>query len=277
MKANEFAEIAESFAAAETCYLLGAWGQELTPAEYRRLCALYPKNLAYNNGKYVGSKCFPFDCICLVKGILSGATTQKRVDYTAIRNCSIGDIATGDFLKLLGQNNPCDPKNAKRGMGLATKGHAAIALGNGKWVDSNLKSGQNGVLVHDKGIEAFTIAGEIPGIDYSDIEPKVGDTIPMVITSIEDTVGGRVAYGSAVIGPVPVIEVGSKVTIDPGAVAGGMSSDPNTGRGVAIDPKYANGEYVDTVKKIAKHYGVDEALLKGINTWVAISSLKLAE
>lgn len=268
MKANDFAVRAEEFSNALTCYLKGFWGQRLSRAEFDRIARMYPENLTYGNEKYIGTDVFPFDCICFVKALLGNASTVNRVPYDAIKNCSIGDIDNPTFLNILKANHPCNPKDAKRGMGLATNKHAGIALGGGKWVDANLTNGQNGVKVHTSGIEQFTVAGEIPGLEYDGV--NVGDVIPMTVTRIE----GDKAYGFAVIGDVPqVITVGSKVTINPGAKAGGMNKNY---RGLYIDEKYANGKYVDEVVKIETHYGVEEALLKGINTWVAVSSLKLA-
>lgn len=273
MKAGEYADIAESFSSVSTCYMLGGYGQKLTQATYNYLCGKYPKNKTYGNQKYVGSNTFPLDCICFVKALCAGLTAYPvhRIEYEDIKKTPMGDITNDKFLALMKKNNGVEPKYAKRGMGLANKSHAAIALGDGMWVDANKWGSQNGVVIHKTGIEQFDIAGEIPGIDYSDEQPQVGDTIPMVITKIED----GIAYGQAQIGPSPKIVVGSQVTIDPGAVAGGLSTDPKTGRGVPIAADKANGKYVDTVEAIETHYGVEEALLKGIKTWVALSSLNL--
>lgn len=104
---------------------------------------------------------------------------------------------------------------------------------------------------------------------------KVGDIVLMEVTEIKD----GYAYGKVKVNdplpPVPKgIEVGSKVTINPGAKAGGLNDKY---RGKAIDPKYANGKYVDTVNKIESHYGIEEARLQKIVTWVAVSDLTLVE
>lgn len=115
---------------------------------------------------------------------------------------------------------------------------------------------------------------------------NVGDDLKIPVTSInaDSVVGSRLIDKVPEPAPTPTptptpakIVVGSKVTINPGARAGGMSSDPKTGRGVLIDSKYANGKYVDTVTQIATHYGVEEALLKVLFTWVATSSLTLVQ
>jgi len=119
----------------------------------------------------------------------------------------------------------------------------------------------------------WTEAGKLPEIQY--ITPKVGDVIPMVITKID----GNKAYGETEIvnpeptpTPVPEIKVGSKVVILPGAVSGGgnpaYANKP-------IDPRYANGNWVDTVKEIATYNGEKQALLETLWTWVAFKYLKV--
>lgn len=67
------------------------------------------------------------------------------------------------------------------------------------------------------------------------------------------------------------IKVGSTVTIKSGAVYGGLT----TSRGAKV-PSYISGtsrRY--TVSQIAEHKGVQEALLKEITSWVALSYLNL--
>ena len=64
------------------------------------------------------------------------------------------------------------------------------------------------------------------------------------------------------------IYVGSKVTIKPGAVYGGLS----TTRGKSV-PKEQLAPKVHTVSKIQTNKGVSEALLSDISSWVAVSGL----
>lgn len=76
--------------------------------------------------------------------------------------------------------------------------------------------------------------------------------------------------GSGTEAPV-TIKVGSTVTIKSGAVYGGLAAS----RGAKV-PSYISGtarRY--TVGKIAEHKGVQEALLKEITSWVALSYLNL--
>jgi len=268
----EFAQNAESFASVLTCYLYGFFGQPLTQEEYNRvnaLPAIHGSNNKFGNQKYIGTGVFAFDCICYVKALLSGATTQRRVDYNAIKNCPIHDCTNQEFLEMMQKDN-INPKNATRGMGLASSSHAAVALGNGRWADANFTSGQNGVKIHDSGIEQFTCAGRIYGIDYLD-DVKVGDIIPMKVTRIEVGEMGTVAYGQAEINPVyDTIKVGSKVTIAKGAVSGGGNPEYAN---KPILSKYANGKYVDTVAELGTFNGEQQARLKNINTWVAYKYL----
>lgn len=68
------------------------------------------------------------------------------------------------------------------------------------------------------------------------------------------------------------IDIGSKVTIKDGSIYGGLAAS----RGAKV-PSYISGptrRY--TVKKIATHKGVTEALLGEITSWVAVSYLTLA-
>ena len=98
----------------------------------------------------------------------------------------------------------------------------------------------------------------------------VGDVVPMEVYEIKD----GYAYGKVAVEPEPrKIQVGDKVTINPGAKVGGLTSK----RGEPILKKYANGIYVDTVNKIETHKGVEEGRLEKIVTWVALDSLTLAE
>ena len=65
------------------------------------------------------------------------------------------------------------------------------------------------------------------------------------------------------------VTVGSTVTIQAGAVYGGLA----TSRGAKV-PDYVSGKNRRyTVKQIATHKGVQEALLKEITSWVALSDL----
>ena len=189
MKADEFARIAESFLNVPTCYLLGFWGQYLSLYEYNRvnnLDGIKGKNDKYNNKRFCGTNVFAFDCINYIKGLLGGTTTKKRVPYENIKNCPIGDCTNQEFLDMM-KKSGVKPKDATRGMGLATSGHAAIALGGGKWIDANFTGSQNGVAIHTTGIDQFTAAGYIDGIDYTETSDiQIGDIMEMEVYEIRN-------------------------------------------------------------------------------------------
>lgn len=65
------------------------------------------------------------------------------------------------------------------------------------------------------------------------------------------------------------VTAGSKVKIKKGAKYGGLS----TSRGKAVPASVVGKKY--TVTKLGKHKGVEEALIKEINSWVAVSYCEL--
>lgn len=174
MKASNLCINAKSLLSKTTCYLKGFWGQSLTQAEYDRVLKMYPDNAKYGNSKYIGTDAWAFDCICLVKFLLAIGDGQiKRISYSQMASNPVGDCTTQSFKKKL--YDTCSPKDAKAGYGLATDGHAALALGNGMWIDCNYSGGQNGLVLHTTGIERFDVAGKIPGVEYTKEYPEVKD------------------------------------------------------------------------------------------------------
>ena len=171
MTADELTKHAEEFALVPTCYDKGFWGQKMTKSEYDRILKMYPVNANYGNQKYIGSDVFPFDCICFLKGLLGGATTERRLSYPQMASNPLGDCTNITFKAKL--KNRCMPGEAKRGYGLATDGHCGLALGNGSWIDCNFDANQNGIKIHTSGIGVFDVAGEIPGVDYDKTEDEV--------------------------------------------------------------------------------------------------------
>lgn len=168
MKASDLCINAKAYLSKTTCYLKGFWGQYMSQAEYDRVLKMYPDNKKYNNQKYVNTDCFAFDCICFVKNLLGGGTVNKRLSYAEMAANPVGDCTTQSFKKKL--IDPVSPKDAKAGYGLSTDGHAALALGNGMWIDCNYNgTTQNGLCLHTTGIEKFDVAGKIPGVEY-DVE-----------------------------------------------------------------------------------------------------------
>ena len=171
MKSKELCDLALQFAALPNFYEYGGWGQEMTRATLDALAARYPKNKSINYDN-VGK--WGFDCICWIKGMLSGVTPQHHINsYQEFKNnCPIGDCTNVEFKNML--YDCCDPDEAPAGYGIANDRHAALSLGNGKWIDCNrTDSGQDGIQVHFGGLNGFK-AGKIPSVDY-DQEPQTDD------------------------------------------------------------------------------------------------------
>lgn len=171
IKAEELSKRAREFLNVKTCYLKGFFGQPLTQAEYDRVLKMYPDNAKYNNEAYIGTGAYAFDCICFVKFLVSNGYVNNRISYAQLKASPIGDCTTQDFMK--GLTECVEPAKAPAGYGLATAGHAAISLGGGMWIDANKNATQNGIALHTTGIERFTRAGKIKGIDYETPEPII--------------------------------------------------------------------------------------------------------
>lgn len=171
ISAEQICKNANEYTGVTTCYLKGFWGQPLTEAEYARVLKMYPDNAKYDNAKYVGSNAYAFDCICFIKSLVSLGKVGKRCTYADLSKSALGDCTTQEFLSSL--YDCCDPQSAPAGYGLATSGHAALSLGNGMWIDANKNATQNGIKIHTSGIERFTRAGKIKGVDYATPEPII--------------------------------------------------------------------------------------------------------
>ena len=171
MKSKELCEHAKGFLTVPTFYEYGGWGQTMTAKELERLASLYPKNkpINYDNvGKW------GFDCICFIKGLMSGVTSNHHVDdYKELKANPIGDCTNKQFKEML---TDCVPAgiDVPEGYGLATDDHAGLSLGEGWWIDANRKSGQDGVMKHF-GIPSDFKCGKIPGVDYEEEKDEVQD------------------------------------------------------------------------------------------------------
>lgn len=246
-----------------TVYAKGGIGWLLTRNKLDSLIRQYPENKKYISEKDLGKHVC--DCSGMIVGMAyDGWTVNTNPVWTKAHDWN--DQGLHDRL-----TDTCDPKDAIPGMCLWKQGHVGLYIGDGMAFDSNAEKSGSGIHLRKVTDVAWTLAGKLPEIEY--VTVKVGDVIPMTVTQIEN----GVAYGETRVENPGTIQVGSRVTIDKGAVAGGLSTDPKTGRGVLISSEYANGKYIDVVEKVAKFYGEDEALLTGIRTWVAFKSLNLVE
>lgn len=171
MTASEFAKIALSFTTVRTFYAKGGYGQQCnTLAQYNVLCKQYAWNEAHRNNANLGAR--PFDCVCFCpKGILWGARPEVYPKYASNGVPDMTDQAVGNSL-----TECVKPSEAKEGYILWKQGHVGVALGDGRWIDANYTSTQNGVQLHTTGIETFTKAGKFPYIDYSEQSSGGSDT-----------------------------------------------------------------------------------------------------
>lgn len=164
MKAKQLTDNAVAFTKVPTFFEYGGWGQEMTKETLDSLAKRYPKNapVNYNNvGKW------GFDCICYIKGLLSGVTVNHHVnDYNVMKANPIGDCTNTEFKKML--YDCCKPEEAPAGYGIATDSHAGLTLGNNMWIDSNRQGSQDGVMIHTGNFPSGCVVGKIPSIDYEE-------------------------------------------------------------------------------------------------------------
>lgn len=132
--------------------------------------------------------------------------------------------------------------------------------------DLNIRTGP-GTSYASKGFikpGVYTIVAEVSGAGASKWG-KLKSGLGWISLDYVEKTGGSGTEAPA------TIKVGSTVTIKSGAVYGGLAAS----RGAKV-PSYISGtarRY--TVGKIAEHKGVQEALLKEITSWVALSYLNL--
>lgn len=132
--------------------------------------------------------------------------------------------------------------------------------------DLNIRTGP-GTSYASKGFikpGVYTIVAEVSGAGASKWG-KLKSGLGWISLDYVEKTGGSGTEAPA------TIKVGSTVTIKSGAIYGGLAAS----RGAKV-PSYISGtgrRY--TVGKIAEHKGVQEALLKEITSWVALSYLNL--
>lgn len=103
---------------------------------------------------------------------------------------------------------------------------------------------------------------------YASKKAKIAEAIAIAIAEQFGLKKKTTAASSSQVAPKE-IKAGSVVTIQDGAVYGGLS----TARGKEV-PAAQRGGKKHTVDKVQTNKGVKEARLKEINSWVAVTSLK---
>lgn len=273
----ELVDIAkEIYAKKRTVYAKGGIGWTLTDYRYSYLYNQYSWNAQHFTPSYKGA------CACDCSGMIVGmAYDGWRVDKEPVwsKNNDWNDAMLGSRLTdCIDLTKPYNLADVLPGMCLWKSGHVGLYIGDGYAYDSDWSNNGkvNGMTKRKITDVKWAKAGKLPNIEYlskgggSSSTIKPGDKIDGTMT-VTEVNGNRIIGYMDLDEPIPQIVVGSKVTINPGAKCGGLSS----ARGRNVSSVYANGKYVDTVTKIEKHLGVEEALLRNIVTWVAVSSLTL--
>ena len=174
MTNKELVANAVAYLQKSTCYLKGFWCQWLTKSEYDRVNAQYKgANDKYCNTGLIGTGAYAADCICWIKQLLAGGNVNRRLSYSEMSSNPLGDCTNETFYNKL--YDCCEPDKAMPGYGLATKGHAALYVGNGQWLDYNYTTGQNGIALHTGFAGTDFKCGKIPGIAYENPEPVVDE------------------------------------------------------------------------------------------------------
>lgn len=174
MTNKELVANAVAYLQKSTCYLKGFWCQWLTKSEYDRVNAQYKgANDKYGNTGLIGTGAYAADCICWIKQLLAGGNVNRRLSYSEMASNPLGDCTNEAFYNKL--YDCCEPDKAMPGYGLATKGHAALYVGNGQWLDYNYTTGQNGIALHTGFSGTDFKCGKIPGIAYENPEPVVDE------------------------------------------------------------------------------------------------------
>ena len=258
MTNTELARIAKDiFAQQKTVYAKGGIGWLLTQDRYDYLYNQYQWNRDHFNSSYLGKHAC--DCSGMIVGMAyDGWRVNSEPVWSKAHDWNDWDLSE----KITG----CvSPDKAIEGMCLWKKGHVGLCIGDGWALDADFDASGNGIHKRRISDVNWEKAGKLPEIEYPD-DIKVGDIVPMEVYEIKD----GYAYGKIQVSVPDEIKVGSKVTIAKGAVSGG--GNPKYAN-KPIDPKYANGKYVDTVQEITTFNGEKQALLKTLYTWVAFKYL----
>lgn len=286
MTIQEYDSILSEFLKAGVLYAKGGQLELLTKSVLDKKRAQYP---SWYNGKskvkpsltryeYLLSYCdkgmYIGDCCGVIKGIRMGNRVGKPHVYVASMDETIASMRKG-LENVITKNVFSAPHGYL--MVASDDGHVATVATAGE-TDFESAESCNGLKEVSLKYQSsspnsyWKTCGKLPWMDYQEAEyrEKVGDTIPMTIISI----AGDVAYGSAKLKPIQKdnkISLGSKVTINPGAVYGGLSST----RGAKVPSSYANGSWIGTVSGIEVHNGEEEAIIRELVSWVATKYLVL--
>lgn len=257
--------------AGKTKYAMGCFGQVLTKALLDEKRSQYKKNgwyertsavdktktnyeylLQFTQGEHKG-KWFAGDCVCIQKGILWGYRATPYPGGTPGKYGSNGvkDATDADWYSSL-----CtDKKTLNNPKNLADYDYPVGSILH--------MSGHIGEVHNNDANTIFECTPSLDGLKEAKFTYQtsggkckwdgIGKSVYLDYVDKKKTDG--------------TISVGDKVTINSGAVYGGLSST----RGTKV-PSGLCGKIM-TVKKVEPHYNEDEALLEEITSWVAFKYL----
>lgn len=256
----------------KTLYVMGCFGAILSGDNVSRYCT----NHSYNKQrerkqmiKAVANKgYFGFDCVGLIKSVLWGWNGDKTKTYGGAKYASNGvpDIDADTMItKCSGVSTNFD--NIVVGEAVWCEGHIGVYIGDGLAIEctpswaNDVQITAVGNIGKKKGYNTrkWTKHGKLPYISYTTKTTEKKETTKKAETTKKETATTKTS-----------IKEGSTVTIKKGAKYGGLSDT----RGDKI-PTAQLSPKKHTVADIQTNKGVKEALLKEIQSWVAVSSLTL--
>ena len=174
---NKLIDIANKY---NTLYIMGCIGAPIENKTYQRYIDAYSYNQKPERQQLIksaiGTDCFGFDCVCLIKSVLWGWNGDVSHEYggAVYKSNQVDDLSTSGMLKIC-TNISDDFSNIEIGEYLWTEGHCGIYIGDGlavectpKWENkvqitavSNIKASQ------EYNQRKWEKHGKLPYIDYS--------------------------------------------------------------------------------------------------------------
>lgn len=195
MKVKEFIKGLELALAQNTCYLQGGFGQRLWVPDWYNANYSWNKSNAYIINLHSGpqEKCYGFDCVCLIKGVIWGYAADPSKEYggTVYKSNGLGDITTQAMAAScadLSTNWDKDPEPGELVFYDAKCSHVGVYVGNGEVIESTpaWDCGVQRTLLPNRlnpnklPVRAWYSHGHTSYIDYSSEaqgqEPEQGET-----------------------------------------------------------------------------------------------------
>ncbi len=247
----------------KTLYVMDCFGAPMNTANKKRYCNNDKYNKDADRQKMINAAStdtFGFDCVNLIKGVLWGWKGDKSKTYGGAKYKANGvpDIGANEMINVC-SNISTDFSKIEVGEVVWCTGHIGVYIGNGLAVECTPKW-ENKVQItacnctkNGYNRRNWTKHGKLPYIDY-----KAEKTAEKTPTS---TVAKPIVTSNIVAGDI--------VTIKKGAKYGGSAKGKTVPTAQLAPKKH-------TVAKVQTNNGVVEALLQGINSWVAVADLTFA-